>query len=104
MKSLFFWQIFQLRISSRFARELVFNWSGWISSQHDSPERGKLSLRMLNDYECCQLWFREVFFAGAWEIECSNLSEEVVVGNGHIVVARVFFHGIFRLEFLETFG
>jgi len=31
------------RISSRFARELVFNWSGWISSQHDSPERGQLS-------------------------------------------------------------
>jgi len=45
-------------ISSRFALELVFNWSGWISSQHDSPER-------------------------AWDVECSNLSEEVVADNGH---------------------
>ena len=35
----------------------------------------------------------EVFFAGAWDVECSNLSEEVV-SDGHTVVAPGFvLHG-----------
>lgn len=39
----------------------------------------------------CQKW--KFFFAGAWDVECSNLSEEVV-SDGHTVVAPGFvLHG-----------
>ena len=55
-------------------------------------------------YECFYASFVEVFFAGAWDVECSNLSEEVV-SDGHTVVAPGFvLHGIFGLEVLKTFG
>lgn len=44
------------------------------------------------------------FFAGAWDVECSNLSEEVV-SDGHTVVAPgfCFVWKIFGLEVLKTF-
>lgn len=34
------------RISSQVGRDLVFNWSAWISSQHDTVDRGHLSCEM----------------------------------------------------------
>eukprot|EP00438_Fugacium_kawagutii_P008357 Skav228113 [mRNA] locus=scaffold1220:16975:21433:+ [translate_table: standard] len=51
-------------ISSQVGRDLVFNWSAWISSQHDTVDR-------------------------AWDVECSNLSVEIVRdGNRTVHVLR----------------
>ena len=44
-------------------------------------------------YECFMPVSWKFFFAGAWDVECSNLSEEVV-SDGHTVVAPGFvLHG-----------